>query len=81
MNITTESYYTRQHAVVTGGGFGRVINIASTAFSAALAELVKNNPQGRLIKPAEVAEAVLWLCSPGTASITGQAISVAGGEV
>ena len=47
----------------------------------ALAELVKSNPQGRLIKPAEIAETVLWLCSPNSASITGQAIAVAGGEV
>ena len=47
----------------------------------ALAELVRGNPQGRLIKPAEIAETVLWLCSPNSASITGQAIAVAGGEV
>ena len=47
----------------------------------ALAELVRSNPQGRLIKPAEIAETVLWLCSPNSASITGQAIAVAGGEV
>ncbi len=47
----------------------------------ALAELVRGNPQRRLIKPAEVAETVLWLCGPNSASINGQAISVAGGEV
>ena len=47
----------------------------------ALGELVRNNPQGRLIKPAEIAETVLWLCNPNSASITGQAIAVAGGEV
>lgn len=47
----------------------------------ALAELVKNNPQGRLIKPEEVAETVLWLCGENSASITGQAIAVAGGEI
>ena len=47
----------------------------------ALAELVKNNPQGRLIKPEEVAETTLWLCHPNSASVTGQAIAVAGGEV
>jgi NAD(P)-dependent dehydrogenase (short-subunit alcohol dehydrogenase family) len=47
----------------------------------ALAELVKNNPQGRLIEPEEIAETVLWLCGPHSASITGQAIAVAGGEV
>ncbi len=42
----------------------------------ALAELVKANPQGRLIQPEEVAETVLWLC--GQDSITLQAITVAG---
>ena len=47
----------------------------------ALAELVKHNPQGRLINPSEVAEAVLWLCSEGARSVTGQAIAVAGGEI
>ncbi len=47
----------------------------------ALAELVKNNPQGRLIKPEEVAETSMWLCHPNSAAITGQAIAVAGGEV
>lgn len=47
----------------------------------ALAELVKHNPQKRLIAPAEVADAVLWLCGPGAASITGQSIVVAGGEI
>jgi len=47
----------------------------------ALGELVKNNPQGRLVTPREVAETVMWLCSENSASITGQAILVAGGEV
>jgi NAD(P)-dependent dehydrogenase (short-subunit alcohol dehydrogenase family) len=47
----------------------------------AKAELAKSNPQGRLVRPEEVADAVLWLASPGAASINGQAIVVAGGEV
>jgi NAD(P)-dependent dehydrogenase (short-subunit alcohol dehydrogenase family) len=47
----------------------------------ARAELAKANPQGRLVDPAEVANAVLWLVSPGAGSINGQAIVVAGGEV
>jgi NAD(P)-dependent dehydrogenase (short-subunit alcohol dehydrogenase family) len=46
----------------------------------ATAELTRFNPQGRLIQPREVADAVLWLCQPGSAAITGQAISVSGGE-
>ena len=47
----------------------------------ARAELASLNPQKRLIQPAEVADAVAWLCLPGSESITGQAIAVAGGEV
>lgn len=47
----------------------------------ALAQLVAANPQQRLIKPQEVAEAVAWLCLPGSAAITGQSIAVAGGEL
>ena len=47
----------------------------------AVAELTRFNPQGRLITPDEVASAVLWLCLPEGASINGQSIAVAGGEV
>jgi len=47
----------------------------------AISELSKHNPQGRLVTPQEVADAVLWLCGEGAAAITGQAIAVAGGEV
>ncbi|MGJ4887568.1 SDR family NAD(P)-dependent oxidoreductase [Bradyrhizobium sp. HKCCYLRH3099] len=47
----------------------------------AIAELAKHNPQGRLIRPQEVADTVLWLCGTGAGAITGQAIAVAGGEV
>jgi len=48
---------------------------------AAQAELAKANPQGRLVRPEEVADSVLWLASPGAGSINGQAIAIAGGEV
>ena len=41
----------------------------------------RGNPQGRLVRPEEVADAVLWLCGPGAAAITGQALPVAGGEI
>lgn len=47
----------------------------------ALEALVARNPQRRLIQPQEVASTVLWLCLPGSESITGQSIAVAGGEV
>jgi NAD(P)-dependent dehydrogenase (short-subunit alcohol dehydrogenase family) len=47
----------------------------------ARAALTARNPQGRMIRPEEVASTVLWLCSAGAASVTGQAIAVAGGEI
>ena len=39
------------------------------------------NPQHRFIEPEEVATAVAWLCLPGSESVTGQSIPIAGGEV
>jgi NAD(P)-dependent dehydrogenase (short-subunit alcohol dehydrogenase family) len=44
------------------------------------AALAAVNPQGRFVQPQEVADAVLWLCGAASATITGQAISVSGGE-
>ncbi|WP_374298365.1 SDR family NAD(P)-dependent oxidoreductase [Paracoccus sp. (in: a-proteobacteria)] len=46
----------------------------------ARAQLAATNPMGRLVPPADVAETVLWLCGPGSAMVTGQAISISGGE-
>jgi 3-hydroxybutyrate dehydrogenase len=46
----------------------------------ARAELVKSNPQGRLVTPEQVARTVAWLCLPGSDAINGQAIGVDGGE-
>lgn len=47
----------------------------------ALAEFSSVNPQRRIVQPAEVADAVRWLCGEGAASVTGQSVSVSGGEV
>ncbi len=47
----------------------------------ALGDLTAANPQGRLVRPEEVAAAVAWLCAPSSDAITGQSIAVAGGEV
>jgi NAD(P)-dependent dehydrogenase (short-subunit alcohol dehydrogenase family) len=56
--------------------------VAKTGRSAEEARhtLSATNPQGRFIQPEEVADAVLWLCSDAARSITGQAISISGGE-
>jgi NAD(P)-dependent dehydrogenase (short-subunit alcohol dehydrogenase family) len=40
--------------------------------------LAKDNPSGRLIKPEEVAQAVLRLCLPSAGSMNGQIIAVTG---
>jgi NAD(P)-dependent dehydrogenase (short-subunit alcohol dehydrogenase family) len=47
----------------------------------ARAEFAAGNPQQRIVQPQEVADAVRWLCGDAACSITGQAISVSGGEV
>jgi NAD(P)-dependent dehydrogenase (short-subunit alcohol dehydrogenase family) len=47
----------------------------------ARAEFSQGNPQGRIVQPEEVANAVRWLCGEAASAITGQAISVSGGEV
>jgi 3-hydroxybutyrate dehydrogenase len=47
----------------------------------AVAAMVRNNPLGRLITPDEVAGAVLLLCSPVAAAVTGTTLTVAGGEI
>ena len=47
---------------------------------AAREALVQANPQGRLVEPREVADAVAWLAGRDAGAITGQAIAVCGGE-
>ncbi len=49
--------------------------------AAARADLAAGNPQKRLVQPQEVANAVAWLCLPGSDAMNGQALAVAGGEV
>ena len=49
--------------------------------AAAKAVLEAMNPQNRLIRPAEVTAAALWLCGSGSEGINGQAITIAGGEL
>jgi NAD(P)-dependent dehydrogenase (short-subunit alcohol dehydrogenase family) len=42
-------------------------------------QLLVNDPSGRLGQPREVAEAVVWLCSPAASFVNGQALAVDGG--
>lgn len=66
---------------LVAGSLRQIVAKTGRSESDALTELTRHNPQGRLVDPAEVADAVLWLCGEGARSVTGQAIAVAGGEV
>jgi NAD(P)-dependent dehydrogenase (short-subunit alcohol dehydrogenase family) len=57
--------------------------VAKTGRTAAEARAIlsSQNPQKRMVLPEEVANAVAWLCLPGSEAVTGQSIAVAGGEV
>jgi NAD(P)-dependent dehydrogenase (short-subunit alcohol dehydrogenase family) len=59
---------------------GRIMARTGRSEAVARAELTQHNPQGRLVQPAEVAAAVLFLCLPEAAAVNGAAIPVAGGE-
>ncbi|MGH9699506.1 MAG: SDR family NAD(P)-dependent oxidoreductase [Candidatus Acidiferrales bacterium] len=59
----------------------RIVAKTGRAPEAVREQLAASNPQKKLIQPQDVANAVAWLCLPGSESITGQAIAVAGGEV
>ena len=62
-------------------------NITSIAERAGVSQdkaldlMVGANRHQRLIAPEEVAAAVMWLCRPGSESINGQNIEIAGGQV
>jgi NAD(P)-dependent dehydrogenase (short-subunit alcohol dehydrogenase family) len=58
----------------------RIVATTKRSESEARSALAANNPQARFIKPEEVAAAVVWLCAGDSAAITGQAISISGGE-
>ncbi|MBR0704386.1 SDR family oxidoreductase [Bradyrhizobium diazoefficiens] len=66
---------------LVAGSIDNIMKKTGRSREQAIAELAKHNPQGRLIAPQEVADAVLWLCGSGAGAITGQAIAVAGGEI
>ena len=64
---------------IVDNALNRIMASTGRTREQALAEILRSNPQGRLIEPEEVAETVIWLCQQE--SVTGQAIAIAGGEV
>jgi NAD(P)-dependent dehydrogenase (short-subunit alcohol dehydrogenase family) len=47
----------------------------------ALAVMVEANRHKRLLDPAEIAAAAMWLVGPGSQSVNGQTIEIAGGQM
>jgi 3-hydroxybutyrate dehydrogenase len=47
----------------------------------ALKMMTDQNRHKRLIAPEEIAAAAMWLCMPGSESVNGQTIEIAGGQV
>ncbi len=66
---------------LVAGSIDTIVAKTGRSPEAALADLTKTMPIGRLIKPEEVAAAVLWLVSDAAAAVTGLALPVAGGEI
>jgi len=66
---------------MAGAAVANIVRKTGKSEAEARTALTSRNPQQRLVRPQEVANAVLWLCLPGAEAITGQAIAVAGGEV
>jgi 3-hydroxybutyrate dehydrogenase len=63
------------------GSIERVAATTGRARTDVLAAYEKDAPIGRLIRPEEVAAAVLYLCSADAAAVTGTTLAVAGGEM
>jgi 3-hydroxybutyrate dehydrogenase len=59
----------------------RIVSVTGRDADAAREALLADNPLGRFVRPEEVASAVAWLCAPAQAAVTGQTLTVAGGEV
>jgi 3-hydroxybutyrate dehydrogenase len=66
---------------LVGESLDRIVQTTGRSRDEALAGMLKGVPLGRLIKPEEVAAAVLFLCRPEAAAITGTALPIAGGEI
>jgi NAD(P)-dependent dehydrogenase (short-subunit alcohol dehydrogenase family) len=58
-----------------------IVDASGRDSSEVKSEIENMSPMGRMVTPEEVAESAAWLCLPSSASITGQAIVVAGGAV
>ena len=61
------------------GGIGNTAITSAPENQQDMDQLAQMTPAGHLGEPRDIAEAALWLCSPRSGFITGQALSVDGG--
>jgi NAD(P)-dependent dehydrogenase (short-subunit alcohol dehydrogenase family) len=71
----------RVNAVCPGYIQTPLIEEALTSNPALEAQIVARHPVGRMGKPEEIAEAVVWLCSDAASFVTGHTMTVDGGYV
>jgi NAD(P)-dependent dehydrogenase (short-subunit alcohol dehydrogenase family) len=62
-------------------GFEGIASATGQEFEAARAGALAQVPLGRILQPEEIGDLVVYLCSPGASGMTGQAISLCGGQV
>lgn len=65
---------------MTTRSIANIVNKTGMSTQDARGNLERMSPQNRLIDPSEVTTAALWLCGDGAQGITGQTISISGGE-
>jgi 3-hydroxybutyrate dehydrogenase len=65
---------------MTTRSIANIVDKTGMSAQDARGNLERMSPQNRLIDPSEVTTAALWLCGEGSQGITGQAISISGGE-
>jgi NAD(P)-dependent dehydrogenase (short-subunit alcohol dehydrogenase family) len=63
------------------GSIARIVEKTGRSQEEALGEFTRQNPQGRLIEPKEVAAAVVFLCSAAASGVNGATLTIAGGEL
>ncbi len=65
---------------MTERSIANIVNTTGQTTAEARSALERMSPQNRLIQPQEVTDAALWLCRDSARGVTGQAVSISGGE-
>ncbi len=66
---------------LTKRAIGRIVEATGRTEAESEAALARQSPLGRLLEPDEVADAIVFLASPASAAINGQALVIDGGGI